>query len=294
MDLQFILDKYHLQDIFSASLALGLTQETLQLIYDDYNNIYYKKYQLIAKKIVEMLYEDSPDGMRIIYARAKNPEHLIEKIIRKIGKEDKAAYRNICVNNYRKIITDLIGIRILVLKKEDWEIADEHVHNKFKKFVQPPVAYVCYGDRDIFDESKIRTDYTNKGYRSQHYIVDYNDIPCEIQVRTLAEEVYGEFDHNIRYPYRTNNTFLTRYNQIISKVTSELDDLISTCSALSNEKLDELDNTFIDDTYVDWAKKIEGQASYLEHEEKISSPADKKTATSVLQFATRRLLQRKE
>ena len=36
----------------------------------------------------------------------------------------------------------------------------------------------------------------------------------EVQVRTIAEEVYAEFDHYVKYPYRENNHFLKRYNML--------------------------------------------------------------------------------
>lgn len=45
-------------------------------------------------------------------------------------------------------------------------------------------------------------------YTSVHYLVkQYEDseICCEIQVRTLFEEIWGEVDHAINYPQKTGN-----------------------------------------------------------------------------------------
>lgn len=124
------------------------------------------------------------------------PEHVIEKIIRKVGNEDSQKYQNIDVCNYKDILKDLIGIRVIVIKKEGWKEAHDLVCVLFNRFYDDtPKAYVCYGDRKIFDEDSIDVDYTVKGYRSQHYIVQYKTCYTEIQVRTLAEEVYGEFDY---------------------------------------------------------------------------------------------------
>lgn len=54
--------------------------------------------------------------------RVKNDEHLIEKIIRKtINVPD----RKITIRNYCVEITDLVGIRVLHLFKEDWI----HIHS---------------------------------------------------------------------------------------------------------------------------------------------------------------------
>ena len=279
------LEEYHLQEIYACAEGKGLTWKRLSDIYEDYRKRYYDRYSQNAQKIVERLYKNAPDEVKIIYARAKDPEHLVEKIVRKIGKEDKASYADINVKNYRSIITDLIGIRILILKKEDWDKVDQHIRKKFREIKGDPIAYVCYGDRDIYDETRIRIDYTNKGYRSQHYIIYYQNIPCEIQVRTLAEEVYGEFDHKIRYPYRDDNKFLKRYNKIISKVISELDDLISTCS-------DELDKTFVNDKYTDWQKKIKDEGSVSAVSSKASKPESQEMPATAQDLIVKKLIDR--
>ena len=103
----------------------------MQEIYEDYEKNHYNKLKDLACKLVTVLNRrkdcerrsvDTGFGMvHTIFGRAKNPEHLIEKIIRKVGTEDSAKYSQIDKNNYLNIITDLIGIRILVLAKEDWK-----------------------------------------------------------------------------------------------------------------------------------------------------------------------------
>ena len=45
-------------------------------------------------------------------------------------------------------------------------------------------------------------------YTSIHYVVKPNSKSrrqCELQVRTLAEEVWGETSHAINYPYETDS-----------------------------------------------------------------------------------------
>ena len=61
----------------------------------------------------------------------------------------------------------------------------------------------------------IHKEYTDKGYRSQHYIFKYGNYYFEVQVRTIAEEVYAEFDHYVKYPYRENNHFLKSDIQVL-------------------------------------------------------------------------------
>lgn len=252
LDKDAFFKEFPVEDAFRRS---GLSWEKLSDIYTDYKYACYNDYQSTARNLVSYLEDEAPENARCIYGRAKNPEHLIEKIIRKAGTENSEKYRLIDKENYKTKVTDLVGIRILVLAKEEWDEIDKHIHDKFQNnFLEPPVAYVCYGDREIFDQNRILVDYTNKGYRSQHYLVEYENKKCEIQVRTLAEEVYGEYDHRVRYPYQTDNKFLHRYSKIISKSTSELDDLISTCITLNKPILDKLDVAFKEDSYIDWSK----------------------------------------
>lgn len=66
-----------------------------------------------------------------IRGRRKQPKHLIEKIIRKRGKEKSQKYLGINVNNYKEIVRDLIGIRILTISKEEWEIVHDWLIKKF-------------------------------------------------------------------------------------------------------------------------------------------------------------------
>lgn len=87
-------------------------------------------------------------------------------------------------------------------------------------------------------------------------------------MRTLVEEVYGEYDHKVRYPYRTDSNFLARYNRIISKAMSELDDLISTSLAMTSDNIDRLDVNFSQDTYRDWSREVDENLHFQQVEDK--------------------------
>lgn len=278
LDQDYFLSKYNLRQTFEKA---GVAWKTLQDIYEDYKKNRYSQMQDLAKQLVvdlelekKKIWDDEPgkrmllQDIHVIYGRAKDPEHLIEKIIRKIGNEDSQKYNEINVVNYFDILRDLIGVRIIVIKKEGWKAAHDLLCSLFKTFYDhTPKAYVCYGDRKIFDERSIDVDYTVKGYRSQHYVVQYEGHYAEVQVRTLAEEVYGEFDHRVRYPYNKDNKFLLRYTNMISRSISELDDMISTCMQLDEEMLEKLNQKFEKDSYVDWAKEQGGSQSFTEEEQ---------------------------
>lgn len=247
-------DKFKVKDLFEKS---GLEWETLEKIYDDYSGRY-DDIKNTCREIDQTIADNITIPIHSIRSRVKDPEHLIEKIIRKRGKEQKEKYSQINAENYLDIIRDFIGIRILVLSKEEWEGIFDWMVTAFSgksdaigTMEERPVAYTRYGDRDIFGD-KIHKEHTNKGYRSQHYIVKYKNYYCEIQVRTLAEEVFGEFDHKVKYPYREDNKFLKRYTTSVSQLLDSVDEIISTCFQLGETGWENCNSYYEDDRYVDW------------------------------------------
>lgn len=263
LDKEAFFKKYSVQEYFQKS---GLDWKNLEDIYDDY--VQYRNTELdgLCVELENFLMENfnvhsSSNGdipLHSIRGRVKSPEHLIEKIIRKRGKEHSYKYKDIDVSNYKSIVRDLIGIRILVLAKEEWEGIFDEIVSLFPqndssdiRMVESPKAYTRYGDRDIF-KGKIVSEHSNKGYRSKHYVICFKGVYCEIQVRTLSEEVFGEFDHKVKYPYRDNNKFLIRYSNTLSQLLDSVDELISTCFQLNDSGWDMCDKYYENDKYIDW------------------------------------------
>ena len=263
LDKEAFFKKYSVQEYFQKS---GLDWKNLEDIYDDY--VQYRNTELdgLCVELENFLMENfnvhsSSNGdipLHSIRGRVKSPEHLIEKIIRKRGKEHSYKYKDIDVSNYKSIVRDLIGIRILVLAKEEWEGIFDEIVSLFPqndssdiRMVESPKAYTRYGDRDIF-KGKIVSEHSNKGYRSQHYVICFKGVYCVIQVRTLSEEVFGEFDHKVKYPYRDNNKFLIRYSNTLSQLLDSVDELISTCFQLNDSGWDMCDKYYENDKYIDW------------------------------------------
>lgn len=259
LDKESFLTKYRLQEFYREEL---ISWDTLQNIYNDFEGRRFKELEKAQTDVLKLLKTKLKGGYHSIESRIKDPEHLIEKIIRKICIENKYKYKEICKDNYCEIIRDLIGIRILVFSKEGWEQVHDGLCDIFKNeddfnrnsryyMKENPEAYIRYGDRDVF-HNKIHTQYSNKGYRSQHYIITYDRQYCEIQVRTIAEEVYGEFDHKVRYPYRKDNKFLLRYTTTIAQIMAVADELVSTCLQMSEELWDRCDKEYSKDEYSDF------------------------------------------
>ncbi|HCP5812452.1 TPA: hypothetical protein OEI94_004750 [Escherichia coli] len=89
--------------------------------------------------------------------RIKQPEHLMAKIIRKKN-NGAEKYNKISVDNYQKIVTDLIGIRVLHLFKKDWQ-SIHHFINTMWRQVEQPVIYLRTGDEsesDLYSKKRMQ------------------------------------------------------------------------------------------------------------------------------------------
>ncbi|WP_297489139.1 GTP pyrophosphokinase [uncultured Cetobacterium sp.] len=206
-----------------------LNWEELIKIYEDYTELVpylEKEAEHILSKLIDT------EGVHSVRRRVKRPIHLIEKIIRK-GK--KYSERGITVNNYKEIVTDLIGIRVLHLFKDDWKC----IHGEITKLwdtKETPQINIRRGDYNIPDLKNNIQDLNceiivrDHGYRSIHYLVGVpitkkDEALVEIQVRTVFEEAWSEIDHLMRYPYDIDNPVITEYLAIFNRIVGSADEM---------------------------------------------------------------------
>lgn len=253
-----MLDKNNFLKDFSITTedfeATGLKWSTLEEIYEDYSRLV----PILEKKADDFTFKlIDKEGVHSVRRRVKKPSHLIEKIIRK---GSKYLEKNINVNNYRDIVTDLIGVRVLHLFKEDW-IRIHHQILKNWKVAETPEINVRPGDynMDTLKKSmkslKCNVIIREHGYRSVHYLIekqldDGSNIYIEMQVRTVFEEAWSEIDHLIRYPYDVDNPILNEYLSIFNRLVGSADEmgtfikhLKPTVSSNQNEDI-EADNKY--------------------------------------------------
>lgn len=209
--------------------STGLEWEELVKIYDDYVSIVPELEKSADEFIFKLIDKKSVHSVR---RRVKQPTHLIEKIIRK-GK--KYVDRDISVKNYKEIVTDLIGVRILHLFKDEWRsIHDEILKNW--EVAETPQINVRQGDynMEILEEHmkdlKCEVIVREHGYRSVHYLVEIKTesgekIYVEMQVRTVFEEAWSEIDHIIRYPYDVDNPVLSDYLSVFNRIVGSADEM---------------------------------------------------------------------
>lgn len=173
----------------------------------------------------EVLNQDPFPIIHSTKTRLKDSNHLRKKIIRKLeeGKE-------ITKDNLYSSITDLIGFRVLHLYQDQFSA----IHNEILKFiemgdwalVESPKAYTWDPEtKQMYDDLGIESIVRETYYTSVHYVVKPNNsnpnpICCEIQVRTLFEEIWGEIDHSINYPNPTTHISCTEQLRVLSKLVS--------------------------------------------------------------------------
>jgi ppGpp synthetase/RelA/SpoT-type nucleotidyltranferase len=206
--------------------AAGLTWEELSAIHVDYE-LRRSDLEPIASLFVNLLRR--VPQVHSLKARTKDPEHLIEKIIRKRAANKK---RKITLKNYLTEINDLIGVRALHLFKGDWLPIHESIISSFK-LLENPTANIREGDANdiitFFKKNKWPIRQHEFGYRSVHYLVTsqpgIDEYVIEIQVRTIFEEGWSEIDHQTRYPYDLNNELLTNYLALFNRLAGSADEM---------------------------------------------------------------------
>lgn len=160
-----------------------------------------------------------------IKTRIKDPEHLRDKLYRKLEEG-----KNINKENFRFEITDLVGIRILYLYQDQFKIIHNQIMQQIEKnrewtLVEPPKAYSWDPESaQLFDDLGIEHDIKDTYYTSVHYVIkpcnNEHSICCEIQVRTLFEEIWGEIDHTINYPHPTESIACREQLKVLAKLIS--------------------------------------------------------------------------
>lgn len=225
MNLEEFLNKYRISE--EDFRKTGLIWDDLIGIKDHYDSLR-ESLEQVARDTSERLRKSTPKVHSVKF-RVKNSEHLVEKIIRK---RIKNTSRMINLSNYHAEITDLVGVRVLHLFKEDWGHIHDHIVANWDRN-EDPIAYYREGDLEshikAFEEKGCRREKHEYGYRSVHYVIKTaptkNTNFVEIQVRTLFEEAWSEIDHQIRYPYDQKNKLLMPYLVMFNRLAGSADEM---------------------------------------------------------------------
>jgi ppGpp synthetase/RelA/SpoT-type nucleotidyltranferase len=177
---------------------------------------FFEKHRTLNKKPFPIIHS--------IKSRFKDPDHLEDKLQRK-----KKKGIIITEANLFQEITDFIGVRVLHLYPEQFIEIHKAINEKIDSgdwvLVEKPKAYTWDPETvDFYKELGLIPEQKETYYTSIHYLVKPNNpnavVCCEIQVRTLFEEIWGEIDHSINYPHETESVACKEQIRVLSKLVS--------------------------------------------------------------------------
>jgi len=226
-------------------------KRTIRKIEDDIPSLIdiYKKnrrlYELFLKSVESdflseiSLNSGTPTVIHSTRSRLKDEDHLAQKILRK-----RADGRDINVGNMLSCITDLAGLRVLHLHQSQFGEIHSFIKSKTRakgwKLLEKPIAYTWDPDSvNYFKNFGLRTAVKSSYYTSVHYLIapanNEAGICCEVQVRTLFEEAWGEIDHSINYPESTKILANIEQLRVLSRLVSTGSRLADSIFKIHNE-----------------------------------------------------------
>ncbi|MGP6421131.1 RelA/SpoT domain-containing protein [Pseudomonas putida] len=156
-----------------------------------------------------------------VKSRLKDRQHLEEKVIRKLADLSEQPTNE---EMFRRL-TDLSGVRVLLLHQQQFIALHAEFLRKTSNdwhLVEPPKAYTWDPESvDFFRSLGVHTELKESHYTSLHYVIRpkaESDVVCEIQVRTLFEEIWGEVDHTLNYPSPTESVACSEQLRVLAKV----------------------------------------------------------------------------
>ncbi|WDO01881.1 hypothetical protein C3Y05_020005 [Aeromonas allosaccharophila] len=202
--------------------------EILDEYYDHFDSI-----ELFHKNVINFF--EARSLKKVVHSirhRIKDVEHLLEKIERKniedLAKDDDKKQGPITKENVFKRITDMAGVRVLHLHQSQFQeihrLILRKVANEDFVLFEEPKAYTYDPDSTAFFQNLgMITEQKDSFYTSIHYVLKPNvrsKVTCEVQIRTLLEEVWGEVDHTMNYPVKTTNEQCIENIRILARLIS--------------------------------------------------------------------------
>lgn len=172
----------------------------------------------------EVLNKDPFPILHTLKSRVKNRTHLEDKLNRKWNKNEEVTEQNFFTE-----ITDLAGVRVLHLHLDQFPIIHNEIINNIQIYhewvlLETPKAYIWDKEKEaVYKGLDIEVQTKESNYTSIHYVVKPNKesfVTCEIQVRTLFEETWGEIDHTINYPHPTTSIACKEQIKVLAKLVN--------------------------------------------------------------------------
>lgn len=161
--------------------------------------------------------------IHFIKFRLKDPQHLRDKLTRKAVQGEIIDTSNLFAK-----ITDLAGIRIIHLHTSQMEAMHKAIlailDEQQLRLVEKPSAN-CWDVEyeSIFKSFGIAPRSRGSMYTTVHYVIRANQktkVTCEVQVRTLMDEVWGEVSHRVNYPKESPSSVCQDQLKVLARLTT--------------------------------------------------------------------------
>lgn len=173
----------------------------------------------------------SPSPIQRAFSRIKRPESVVDKIYRKpidypTGLSSESFYK----------MYDTVGARAIVYFMSQLPLIDKELRDSRDFEISenlPPIAYLSADLTKKYGLNHLKQGEKESGYSSIHYILRLRNSKIEIdkrpwfelQVRTLAEDVWGEVEHIIGYKPDKKTSFAVKTQfYVISRELSAIDE----------------------------------------------------------------------
>ena len=191
-------------------------------------------FELVIEALLDSLTQD-PELMEFIHFtrhRVKAEDSLRAKLERlALSVEDRSATSDrgiINASNVFEAITDLAGLRIIHLHTE--QLIGMHplilkiLQREKYTLVGHPTAY-CWDVeyQELFEGVGIETKQRPSMYTTVHYDIlakRETGIRCELQVRSLVDEVWAEVSHRVNYPDTSPSATCRDQLKVLARLTS--------------------------------------------------------------------------
>ncbi|MBL7473276.1 GTP pyrophosphokinase [Robertkochia sediminum] len=220
-ELNLFLKEYSL---YEKDVLIPTLGEVRTILDEMERSEFWKKYT-IGKGVA------TPSPIRQTMSRIKDSDKVVKKIFRK----PELFPEKLSKNSFKRM-HDTIGLRIVVYFPSQLSLIDRELRNSLYFELDednPPEAYFEPEKLSRLGLSHIELKEKESGYTSIHYMARLKDsiIPpidrpvFEIQVRTLAQELWSELEHVLSYKPETRPHFSAqRRLQILSREVSVIDE----------------------------------------------------------------------
>ena len=179
-------------------------------------------FESFAKSLMIDFQNDSElnNFIHFIKYRIKDESSLRAKLKRNLTSSDEEDLVN--------RITDFAGVRIIYLHMDQFSSIHSRVSKILKEnecgLLGTPKAY-CWDSEyeNLFRQADVETELKESMYTTVHYDIVANKqqgITCELQVRSLVEELWGEVSHRVNYPTQSPSESCQDQLKVLARLTS--------------------------------------------------------------------------